>query len=96
MTTFAVTYDYTPDGDAQRDIHRPAHVEFLRGLHADGTLYMSGPLATVPPRAQLVFEADDQDALEAILDNDPFYAEGLIATRTISQWNVFFDPRTQA
>lgn len=94
MPTFAVTYAYTPNSDDARTEHRPAHVDFLRGLHTDGALYMSGPLASEPPRAMLVFEADDDASLAAVLDGDPFFANGLIAERVITQWNVFFDPRT--
>lgn len=96
MPTFAVSYRYRDDSDAERDTHRPAHVEFLRNLHTDGYLYMSGPLTSEPPRALLVFEDADADTLTARLDNDPFYANGLISERTITLWNVFFDPRRTA
>ncbi|WP_278103199.1 YciI family protein [Microbacterium proteolyticum] len=93
MTTFAVTYRYRDDSDAERHTHRPAHVEFLQDLHSDGYLYMSGPLASEPSRALLVFEDTDADTLETRLDGDPFFENGLIAERTVTAWNVFFDPR---
>lgn len=96
MPTFAVSYSYRDDSEAERDTHRPAHVEFLRTLHSDGHLYMSGPLAGDPPRALLVFEDTDVETLTARLDSDPFFQNGLIAERTITPWNVFFDPRRTA
>lgn len=94
MATFAVRYAYRDGSDAARDEHRPAHVDFLRSLHAAGELYMSGPLVTEPAGALLVFEADDEEALAERLDADPFTRHDLLAERTITRWNVFFDPRT--
>lgn len=93
MATFAVTYSYAHNSDEARGEHRPAHVDFLRSLHAEGVLYMSGPLATEPARALLVFHGLNDDELAARLDADPFAVAGLIAERTITPWNVFFDPR---
>lgn len=94
MPTFAVNYRYAEHSEGARADHRPAHVAFLRGEHDAGRLYMSGPLAADPPRALLVFEAADEAALRARLDDDPFHVAGLIADRTVTQWNVFFDPRS--
>ena len=96
MPTFAVRYRYQEGSDAARTEHRPVHVDFLRRLHSDGALYMSGPLAAEPAQALLVFEAADEGALATLLDADPFAVQGLIAERDITQWNVFFDPRTAA
>lgn len=93
MASFAVTYLYRADSEAERAEHRPAHVEFLRELYTSGPLYMSGPLVAEPPRALLIFESEDADALAGVLDADPFFQNGLISERTITPWNVFFDPR---
>lgn len=45
---------------------------------------------TVVPGALLVFEAESADKLAALLDQDPFRREGLIAERTIRDWQIFF------
>ncbi|GAA3756604.1 hypothetical protein GCM10022240_06800 [Microbacterium kribbense] len=95
MPTFAVTYYYADNSEQRRNQHRPDHVAFLHGLHDEGILYMSGAMATEPPRALLVLEADDQSALEARLDQDPFFVNGLVGRRDVSVWSVFFDPREQ-
>lgn len=96
MPTFAVRYRYAPGSDAARDEHRPAHVDFLRDQFESGHLYMSGPLATDPAEALLIFEDSDADALAVRLDADPFAVQGLLGERIIAPWNVFFDPRTRA
>jgi len=93
MPTFALTYAYVPGSDESRAAHRPAHVEFLEGLRRAGILYMSGPLVGPEPGALLILEDADRETLTARMDDDPFFTEGLIRERAITQWNVFFDPR---
>lgn len=93
MPTFAVSYAYAPGSEEARAAHRPAHLAFLQGLHRAGILYMSGPLASTDPSALLILQDTDRDTLSARLDEDPFFTEGLIAQRTVAEWNVFFDPR---
>ncbi|MFP3712073.1 YciI family protein [Puerhibacterium sp. TATVAM-FAB25] len=85
MAVFVVTYVYAPDSAARRDVVRPEHREFLRGLHAEGRLRLSGPLPATgdqPDGALIVVEADDADGALALLDADPFRREGLVGTRT--------------
>jgi uncharacterized protein YciI len=85
MAVFVVTYVYAPDSAARRDAVRPEHREFLRGLHAQGRVRLSGPLPATgeqPDGALIVVEADDADAALALLDTDPFRREGLVGTRT--------------
>lgn len=93
MTTFAVTYSYSTDAEniAQRDLHRPAHVEFLTAQFNAQRLLVSGPFGPdETPGALLIFTAENKAALETLLNSDPFHAQGLIAERTIRQWNIFF------
>ncbi|MEQ6898012.1 YciI family protein [Microbacterium sp. KR10-403] len=94
MSTFVVIYQYADDSEESRNVHRPDHVAFLTRLHDEGVLYMSGPLVDDPPRATLILEEADRAALEARMDQDPFFANGLIARRDIAEWRVVFDPRT--
>ncbi|MEH0108796.1 YciI family protein [Tersicoccus sp. MR15.9] len=85
MALFAVTYRYADD-TARLDEHRPRHRAFLRGLHEQGRLRLSGP--TENGAALIVMEADTAEAVEADLDQDPFKLEGLIAERTVQPWTI--------
>jgi len=66
MNTFAVRDRYQDPSDAACAEHRPAHVEFLRGLYEYGP-----PLATEPLGALLIVETIDEAAVAASLDADP-------------------------
>jgi uncharacterized protein YciI len=88
MTYFAVTYVYTSDTDTIV-AHREEHRAFLRGLHAAGSLVISGPMpatATEPLGALIVVTAADVAEAGALLDGDPFESLGVIASRTVRQW----------
>ena len=86
MPYFAVNYTYVPDADAL-DLVRPRHRAFLSTLVGD-PLVASGPFVDADqPSALLIFLCGSSDDLLATLNSDPFWQEGLIAERTISQWN---------
>ena len=97
MGTFAVTYAYAANSSAGRDEHRPRHVDFLREQFDGGTLVKSGPFGPEEdPGALLIIEADSKADVEALMDQDPFYRNGLVAQRSIRQWNVVFGATTNA
>lgn len=65
------------------------HRAYLRQLKADGTLIAAGPM---DPRYGGIFllkvpDEDPQRALDAVRDNDPFYAKH-IAQYELVCWNV--------
>ncbi|OMH34225.1 YciI family protein [Tersicoccus sp. Bi-70] len=86
MAVFAVTYRYADD-TARLDEHRPSHRAFLRGLHEQGRLRLSGPTDS-GATALIIMEADSAEAVETDLDQDPFRLEGLIAERTVQPWTI--------
>lgn len=88
MTTkaIAVTYAYIDDAEKVQSL-RPEHREVLRGLHEEGHLVMSGPLAGAPG-ALVIMRAESEDQALALLDVDPFWREGVIAERTAREWTV--------
>jgi uncharacterized protein len=97
MGTFAVTYAYATNSSAGRDEHRPRHVEFLQELFDEGTLVKSGPFGPEEdPGALLIIEADSKADAEALMNQDPFYLNGLVEQRSIRQWNVFFGAESGA
>jgi uncharacterized protein len=90
MTLHAVLYRYATDA-AALDAHRPAHRDHLRTLHEQGRLVVSGPLSDGGgPGALLILDADDVDAVAALLDDDPFHVLGLIREREIRRWTPAF------
>lgn len=86
MSTFAVTYTYTDDV-ATRDEVRPSHRDFLVALQADRVVRASGP-ADGGGGALIIVEADSADAAMGILDADPFVVRGVVAERSVRDWEV--------
>ncbi|MDU7359704.1 MAG: YciI family protein [Propionibacteriaceae bacterium] len=83
MNYFAALYTYSTD-TAKLDEIRPAHRRYLNSLEET---FAAGPLApTSPGRALLLFQADSVEAVEALLDEDPFQLAGLIAHREVFSW----------
>jgi uncharacterized protein YciI len=91
MTTFAVQYHYDQRHDL-RDQVRPAHRAYLLGLAERGLLLGSGPYADGEAGALLVFAAADRAALDALVAEDPFSREGLIAQLDVREWTLVLGP----
>ncbi|MEX0426205.1 YciI family protein [Nocardioides sp. DS6] len=89
MAIVAVTYAYNDDTATQGEV-RPKHREFLR---SQPHLLLSGP--TDDGGALLVFEGDVA-GIEALLDQDPFKAAGVIASRTVVTWDVVLGSKRDA
>lgn len=91
MTVIAVHYTYSAD-TALADAHRAEHRAFLRALHAEGTLVLSGPYADPAqhgdPSALLVLRAAGPEAALARLEQDPFLLHGVIVDRSAREWTV--------
>lgn len=88
MTVFAVTYAYIDDADVVTQ-HRPAHREYLGSLIGTAGLIASGPTkGGTGASALLIFEATAASDIEALLDQDPFWTEGVVVRREILEWTV--------
>jgi uncharacterized protein YciI len=73
---------------------RPAHVEHLNKLNAEGTLKMAGPFldADGKPNGSLVIvNADTLEAAKAIADADPYAKAGLFESVEIKPFNWVFN-----
>lgn len=86
MSIYAVSYTYSDDV-ATRDEVRPSHRDFLRGLNAEGVVRASGPVDG-GVGALVVLEAESAEDALRILDTDPFQVRGVIAERSVRQWDV--------
>ncbi|TCR89992.1 YciI-like protein [Rhizobium sp. BK376] len=73
---------------------RPAHVEHLNKLNAEGTLKMAGPFldAEGKPNGSLVIvNADSIEAAKALADADPYTKAGLFESVEIKPFNWVFN-----
>ena len=69
---------------------RPAHVEFLKALNAEGKIAFAGPMIGAdgnPDGSLVVLNVDSVVTAKEIAAQDPYAKAGLFATVDISQWN---------
>jgi len=91
MPTYAVRYTYDERTDV-RDLVRPEHRAYLAALVEHGTLLGSGPFTDGDPGALLVLRAASPEVVGAILADDPFVKEGLVAQTEVRAWDVVLGP----
>jgi uncharacterized protein YciI len=74
--------------------NRPAHVEFLNGLNAEGKLAFAGPFLDAdgkPNGSLVVIDVADSAAAEALAAADPYAKAGLFEAVDIRPWNWVFN-----
>lgn len=88
MAYFALEYRYADP--EKRAAVRPRHLDYLRGLHADGKLVMAGPLqdAGDTKGALVVYRAADAEEAQRLVAEDPYTREGVSADATLREWTV--------
>ena len=90
---FALTTTDKPGNLQLRVDTRPAHVEYLNGLKASGTLKLAGPFLDAdgkPNGSLVVVEADSIEAAREILAEDPYAKVGLFGSTELRAWNWTF------
>lgn len=85
MTYFATQYVYGPAEEQEK--HRPAHREYLGGLIEEGKLAASGPYLTGEAGALLIFVADSEEDVTALIEKDPMRIGGAVLSYEIREWN---------
>jgi uncharacterized protein YciI len=73
---------------------RPAHVDHLNRLNAEGTLKMAGPFLDgdgKPCGSLIIVSADSVEAARALADSDPFAKAGLFESVDIRPFNWVFN-----
>lgn len=88
MARFVLELEFGVDDEKRLEV-RPAHREYLRGLHDQGVLIAAGPFAD-DTGALLVYEVPDETALRAILDGDPYYQHKVMREVSVREWSVVF------
>jgi uncharacterized protein len=91
MAAYVVRYDYDPASAAERAAQLGAHRSWLAALDADGRLLTAGAFAD-GSGAVLAISAADAGEAAAVMDGDPFRSAGLVADRSIDEWNIRWGP----
>ncbi len=82
MKLFIATYTH-PDEEGWA-LHLGAHIDYLQKIAASGALRLSGPFVGTPEKAaMLILSAVNEQAVRALLAEDPYMIEGLVANLTI-------------
>ena len=87
MTFFVVHYVYADHSETARDEIRSDHRAYMRGLFDQELLVASGPWVGGADGALLILRADSIEQVEVAMDQDPFNVAGLVASRSIRQWD---------
>ncbi len=85
MNIFAIEYAYGSQASLTRDEHRPAHRSWLHQQAGEGRVLSAGAY-TDGTGALLVLQAESEEDVREILEQDPFAIEGGIAGVRITQW----------
>jgi uncharacterized protein YciI len=66
------------------------HAQLMDDLFDEGFLVMAGPLGEGAPehRVLLIFDADDENSIQARLEADPWTPMGVLDTVSVERWNV--------
>lgn len=75
----AVHYVFVVEQNQRRLESRPAHREWLTSLKADGRLVQGGPFAD-GLGALLVFNVADEEALDELLQADPYPKDAFVVS----------------
>ena len=82
---YAVHYDYVRDEAALAAL-RGAHRDFLRALVGSGLIAAGAYPEASDPGALLIVRADDLAGATTLLDDDPFFTQGLVTRRRVELW----------
>ncbi|MFC9505283.1 YciI family protein [Streptomyces sp. NPDC057002] len=84
MAKFVVEFEYNVDRAGREHLHR-AHTDYLRALTDSGVLLLAGPLQDING-GLLIYEAEDRDRLQEVLDAEPYVKGGIVCRVRIRQW----------
>jgi len=85
MAYFILTYGY--NDTPLRAERRPDHLAHLTRLEAAGSLVLAGPLADLSGGI-ILLSAEDSDAAQALVDQDPYTQLDVTRDRELREWKV--------
>jgi hypothetical protein len=84
-----LTYGY--NDTPLRAERRPDHMEHLGRLEAEGSVVLAGPLADLSGGI-IVFAADDAQAAQALVEQDPYTKLDVTKDRVLQEWKITVGP----
>lgn len=94
MKTFVVLSGAGPRRDLSKDARSQAfwdeHAAHIDQHVANGMIVMGGPLLDTQG-AMLVVQAEDEAAVRAMLDADPWYDQEILSLERVAPWQIFID-----
>ena len=66
---------------------REEHLAYMRGLHEQGAVVYGGPIGD-GGGAMVLLRADSAEAVQAVVDADPYTLAGVGADHVIRPWTV--------
>jgi uncharacterized protein YciI len=85
---YAAIFSYPNDADLVQRV-RPEHRAYLRGVQERGQLVTAGPF-TDGSGALIIYEAESEEAVRRLIEEDPFRREGIFLNYTLRPWNQVF------
>lgn len=85
---YLLSYDYTDDYLARRGEFRSAHLGLAWQAVERGELLLGGAVGDPADSALLVFQCDDAALIEAFVQADPYYRNGLVRSYQIRPWTT--------
>ena len=85
MAYFILTYGY--NDTPLRAERRSDHLAHLTRLEAAGSLVLAGPLADLSGGI-ILLSAEDSDAAQALVDQDPYTQLDVTKDRELREWKV--------
>jgi uncharacterized protein len=85
MPLFILTYGYN-DTD-QRAARREEHLAYLNKLGDEGSVVAAGPYEDLTG-GMIIFRAEDRDAAEALIGEDPYTKAEVTKDRWLRAWKM--------
>lgn len=85
---FAAVIEYSQDKEKVEAV-RPSHRAYLTSLMEKNQLVAAGPFED-GYGALIIYEADSEEGVEALMKADPFHAAGIFIRWTVRPWKMVF------
>lgn len=85
---YLLTLHYTTDYLERRGAFRKQHLAQAWAAQERGQLLLAGAVGDPPDRGVFVFDCDNVAPMDAFVQADPYFQNGLVARYEIQPWNT--------